>query len=193
MHIENSSYYLLLICQKILFHLPHRKSFISRPLKEVDHSYISAYSGVASFNSRPHKEVDTLVPSCPYFIPLSIHDLTRRSTIRPQENGRMLKPFNSRPHKEVDGSRLRSGCRRTIFQFTTSQGGRRKGVIIVDYMIVFQFTTSQGGRHQQNQQSEGLLRPFNSRPHKEVDLYLLDGDLCCIVLSIHDLTRRSTT
>ena len=33
--------------------------------------------------------------------------------------------------------------------------------------------------------------PFNSRPHKEVDMYpvtIQDNDL----LSIHDLTRRST-
>ena len=57
-----------------------------------------------SFNSRPHKEVD-----CP---------------------GRLLLPerctFNSRPHKEVDIIPGATASRQDIFQFTTSQGGRRK-------------------------------------------------------------------
>ena len=36
------------------------------------------------------------------------------------------------------------------------------------------------------------MRPFNSRPHEEVDRY--EPVTCCIIcLSIHDLTRRSTT
>ena len=35
------------------------------------------------------------------------------------------------------------------------------------------------------------VRPFNSRPHKEVDM-IVRGDSTCSLLSIHDLTRRST-
>ena len=78
-------------------------------------------------------------------------------------------PFNSRPHKEVD-------C--TIIRDVRDES-------------VFQFTTSQGGRHLQDQVLHRKQITFNSRPHKEVDLMLVDfahGKK----LSIHDLTRRST-
>ena len=100
-----------------------------------------------------------------------------------------------------------------IFQFTTSQGGRRDSTQALTYTEPFQFTTSQGGRHADaghpekrwslsihdlTRRSTGTivehlenLITFNSRPHKEVDqnyaasTYKSD-------LSIHDLTRRST-
>ena len=36
-------------------------------------------------------------------------------------------------------------------------------------MSLFQFTTSQGGRHQTHRENL-TLHPFNSRPHKEVDI-----------------------
>ena len=56
-----------------------------------------------SFNSRPHKEVDfvTFIHAFP------------------------LLSFNSRPHKEVDPIVCALLCMWHIFQFTTSQGGRR--------------------------------------------------------------------
>ncbi len=57
-----------------------------------------------SFNSRPHKEVDPGEKcDCQDRKALSIHDLTRRSTL-----------------DDADAEGL------TIFQFTTSQGGRRE-------------------------------------------------------------------
>ena len=59
-----------------------------------------------SFNSRPHKEVDSDEAS------YSIINLT----------------FNSRPHKEVDSIKPSKTCLALSFQFTTSQGGRRPGI-----------------------------------------------------------------
>ena len=80
------------------------------------------------------------------------------------------KPFNSRPHKEVDFTCIFINFAIGYFQFTTSQGGRLYSVVMVlIYNCFFQFTTSQGGR-----------------PDDPTKLGILD------VLSIHDLTRRST-
>ena len=123
------------------------------------------------FNSRPHKEVDQqcilnrihhvnfqfttsqggrLPPVCRVMqgYDLSIHDLTRRSTLYtyklglrqnfqfttsqggrlqdPVQSSAPLRSFNSRPHKEVDEQRLLILTVSYIFQFTTSQGGRRQ-------------------------------------------------------------------
>ena len=77
-------------------------SFNSRPHKEVDIVPFHSVSASPSFNSRPHKEVDVQAEA-DWFLNniLSIHDLTRRSTL-------ISRPFQST----------------YIFQFTTSQGGR---------------------------------------------------------------------
>ena len=82
--------------------------------------------------------------------------------------------FNSRPHKEVD-----SGCPKRqrafiFFQLTTSQGGRPafSSSSIVDGL--FQLTTSQGGRRSPAIPVQPRRTPFNSRPHKEVDI-IADG------------------
>ena len=56
-----------------------------------------------TFNSRPHKEVDHSI---------RIHKILKM-------------PFNSRPHKEVDVALFNRVKLGEIFQFTTSQGGRR--------------------------------------------------------------------
>ena len=123
-----------------------------------------------SFNSRPHKEVD-------------------EGHVRSHDR---RKSFNSRPHKEVDCIRItvcilvihlsihdltrRSTCMTlgrwdsTTFQFTTSQGGRPSATGYKGASEAFQFTTSQGGR------------PVASA-----------ASLISFSLSIHDLTRRSTT
>ena len=56
--------------------------------------------------------------------------------------------------------------------------------------LIFQFTTSHGGRHN-HCYLLSILLSFNSRPHTEVDCinrYIKNT----ILLSIHDLTRRST-
>ena len=57
---------------------------------------------------------------------LSIHDLTRRSTVRGHCLLSVVPPFNSRPHTEVDVKRHSPICHNLIFQFTTSHGGRRR-------------------------------------------------------------------
>ena len=77
--------------------------------------------------------------------------------------------FNSRPHKEVDTDAPKKLPSTNAFQLTTSQGGRR--FLQCGFNCVYKY--------------------FNSRPHKEVDFY----KCCCkliIIISTHDLTRRST-
>ena len=77
---------------------------------------------------------------------LSIHDLTRRSTlIRSQANIRW-KSFNSRPHTEVDFQDLQPYKFLYFFQFTTSHGGRLFDTDGFEEWRIFQFTTSHGGR-----------------------------------------------
>ena len=98
---------------------------------------------------------------------LSTHDLTRRSTI--SENSDMF---------------------RTIFQLTTSHGGRRRNQESGRKAGIFQLTTSHGGRRIRSLLPD-VPEPFNSRPHTEVDRKVI------VVqnfhdLSTHDLTRRST-
>ena len=58
-----------------------------------------------------------------------------------------------------------------IFQFTTSQGGRRSLPIRYAYSAIFQFTTSQGGRLFFDSTIIAYFS-FNSRPHKEVDRFV---------------------
>ena len=67
----------------------------------------------------------------------------------------------------------RAPCPRTPtkrFQFTTSHGGRPEGEPVSLEYLVFQFTTSHGGRQPEVQSSNSIH-----------------------ILSIHDLTRRSTS
>ena len=78
--------------------------------------------------------------------------------------------FNSRPHKEVDWQEAAPDTSGDIFQFTTSQGGRLRRSCILAFRTVFQFTTSQGGRPNPNSDCRQGYS-FNSRPHKEVDLF----------------------
>ena len=123
---------------------------------------------------------------------ISTHDLARRSTKPPLFF--ILNP--------------------SLFQLTTSQGGR---LWIGDFSTipwVFQLTTSQGGRryarssriraesistHDLARRSTlrflslcGRLSHFNSRPRKEVDLNYIITFFDIIVISTHDLARRST-
>ena len=111
------------------------QSFNSRPHKEVDdnpgfiNSFTIAFQFTTSQGGRravlptrvlgDHFQFTTsqggrqagcihpLLPAC-----LSIHDLTRRSTVLRRNGKRMARSFNSRPHKEVDakdGRRRKSG------------------------------------------------------------------------------------
>ena len=98
---------------------------------------------------------------------LSIHDLTRRSTLTFSRNSPSVPSFNSRPHKEVDGrlgETLRSR-RLSIHDLTRRSTDNHQSAGSVTF---FQFTTSQGGR-QRSDYCDNRGDPFNSRPHKEVD------------------------
>ena len=98
------------------------------------------------FNSRPHKEVDFFPATrSDQMHNISIHDLTRRSTMAEKAGG--LDHIIS------------------IHDLTR----RSTTVHSADAIItVFQFTTSQGGRRVTTNNIEKALY-FNSRPHKEVD------------------------
>ena len=123
---------------------------------------------ILHFNSRPHKEVDAAADS---EITLSAY-------------------FNSRPHKEVDQTVFADPAVDRIFQFTTSQGGRRPAS--TGEAVYYYFNSRP---HKEVDCMHGSIsygtKHFNSRPHKEVDN---DYDLgkTSKIISIHDLTRRST-
>ncbi len=122
--------------------------------------------------------------------------------------------FNSRPHKEVDGTSYLLIYHIKLFQFTTSQGGRRRSHDTgsadfgsfnsrphkeVDSGSVWDPRGEETFNSRPHKEVDDCLSnitfdviSFNSRPHKEVDI--LDGlHLQSCILSIHDLTRRSTT
>ena len=85
-------------------------------------------------------------PVSSYDEALSTHDLTRRSTILNCENGIL-----------------------TIFQLTTSHGGRQSVEGSERNHGNFQLTTSHGGRRFYVHGQKNVDVPFNSRPHTEVD------------------------
>ena len=110
-------------------------------LKEVPHLQPSLY-----FNSRPHKEVDSISPNrTEKTVRISTHDLTRRST---------------------------SCCipSITVLIISTHDLTRRSTTVFADppNCTLFQLTTSQGGRLLPYRLNPNALH-FNSRPHKEVD------------------------
>ena len=147
---------------------PNFFSFNSRPHKEVDFSVNIKQSGqrlfqfttsqggrrhrtqvlalLQSFNSRPHKEVDDNSEDVEEDEPLSIHDLTRRSTTLTSSP---LDKYLAFQFTTSQGGRPRTQTFflfHNPFQFTTSQGGRRCDHNTLRSSSVFQFTTSQGGR-----------------------------------------------
>ena len=102
-------------------------------------------------------------------VDLSIHDLTRRSTVE--------------RHSPI--------CHNMIFQFTTSHGGRHTYASIPVYISIFQFTTSHGGRHTSCKLlsvTSGLS--IHDLTRRSTPLTSQKAYSNC--LSIHDLTRRST-
>ena len=68
---------------------------------------------------------------------------------------------------------VRGSITSLFFQFTTSQGGRLSPANAAFRSFVFQFTTSQGGRPAAFAVSPPSPCTFNSRPHKEVDTFLI--------------------
>ena len=104
-----------------------------------------------------------------FVLRLSIHDLTRRSTIFFRHIAISWRPFNSRPHTEVDltdGTEVIKPATFNSRPHTEVDHNRHRKAGISNS---FQFTTSHGGRH--------VISMAN---------YVIQS------LSIHDLTRRST-
>ena len=122
--------------------------------------------------------------------------------------------FNSRPHEEVDTDALNTTDFVPTFQLTTSRRGRlrcqfafpvsvdisthdltkRSTMIPVLYPLpplTFQLTTSRRGR-QTHTRLIVIFRYFNSRPHEEVDGHLISLFHNLVLISTHDLTKRST-
>ncbi len=142
------------------------------------------------FNSRPHAEVDPWWTLPTFWGRLSTHDLTQRSTYTVD-------------HNEGSG----------VFQLTTSRRGRLIPAAAGRRRTIFQLTTSRRGRPAVTCKPPGK-RPFNSRPHAEVDRkrqyngcsfttfqlttsrrgrqLLGMGIRYAACLSTHDLTQRST-
>ncbi len=99
--------------------------------------------------------------------------------------------FNSRPHEEVDVITVMDRYYADIFQFTTSRGGRLVPPSVPGAVLIFQFTTSRGGRQPYTYY---VMNPYNLSIH---DLTRRSTSMsylirCHLGLSIHDLTRRST-
>ena len=107
----------------------------------------SEYCPVMSFNSRPHKEVDTAIVLYRH-IPLS---------------------FNSRPHKEVDGADDTAPNNHASFNSRPHKEVDSPLLLHLRRVFLFQFTTSQGGRPLPSSLIPHCCSTFNSRPHKEVD------------------------
>ena len=143
---------------------------------------------------------------------LSIHDLTRRST--PRTSSTVISPDLSIHDLTRRSTLFRQGFFgfQGTFQFTTSRGGRLLASDNRSRFPIFQFTTSRGGRLLPSL-IHCLYRPFNSRPHEEVDMQKaavisiimsfnsrpheevdipVNGSSETLSQSIHDLTRRST-
>ena len=147
-----------------------RASFNSRPHTEVDGIRGCMGKDSEPFNSRPHTEVDCLHASRSCAVSLT---------------------FNSRPHTEVDSFMHSIRIIDSIFQLTTSHGGRRasRGYSINRLELSTHDLTRRSTKVMLRIPAQNTS--FNSRPHTEVDVVPPAGSPFCS-LSTHDLTRRST-
>ena len=105
---------------------------------------------------------------------------------------RNIRHFNSRPHKKVDRNRKSGSSVGIIFQLTISRGCRLSKRILCVHNCIFQLTTSRGDRLEPTSLPLAMCDHFNSRPHEEIDKDLRVA-LWHLVISTHDLTRRSTS
>ena len=123
----------------------------------------------ASFNSRPHTEVD--MPQESAILQeddLSTHDLTRRSTCRAETILPPASPFNSRPHTEVDTLWTDSIVK--VHSFNSRPHTE------VDMSSKSPSVVNKLSTHDLTRRSTALATScrlfqisFNSRPHTEVD------------------------
>ena len=145
------------------------RPFNSRPHEEVDGYRKTHHLPSLSFNSRPHEEVDAPLIAGYTRHKLSIHDLTKRSTLcRVYLCNVIILSIHDLTKRSTHAG-YRCGNDRGDFQFTTSRRGRQKSVRIWR-----------------------IYGSFNSRPHEEVDVVYVLIKLVREILSIHDLTKRST-
>ena len=184
--------------------------FNSRPHEEVDHCFC-AYHWHINISTHDLTRRSTLtIGSCCLAEYISTHDLTRRSTLTPaiESLSVIFQLTTSR------GGRPEVGIFDEYIDISTHDLTRRSTVIsdMGQWYNIFQLTTSRGGRLHQRQLPQSYFY-FNSRPHEEVDRYsgctITDNEnfnsrpheevddwrlmlLFRIIISTHDLTRRST-
>ena len=149
--------------------LPEQSSFNSRPHEEVDGSGPGPGGSPCTFNSRPHEEVDRRFQWSAGLGGLSIHDLTKRSTLPARSALVRHHSFNSRPHEEVDGYRKTRHLPSVSFNSRPHEEVDGAERVYTSSFCTFQFTTSRRGRPRPDAGASALV-PFNSRPHEEVDV-----------------------
>ena len=169
------------------------EAFNPRPHKEVDPAPGRIVAGaILSFQSTTSQGGRHMVCFIRHICKdLSIHDLTRRSTLSRMRSGFPHRSFNPRPHKEVDRKTAEDDEEKINFQSTTSQGGRPSPECDQDFLIGLSIHDLTRRSTRELGLTPSSYRTFNPRPHKEVDLGS-DPKRSGIILSIHDLTRRST-
>ena len=157
-------------------------SFNSRPLKEVDQQGFTSCSIPLNFQFTTSQggrldDHDTYIDD----FDLSIHDLSRRSTI----DLKSKKIERSLSIHDLSRRSTLSGCKRDIcifpFQFTTSQGGRPDQLRILSGKATFNSRPLKEV-DLTGPQTPSRSHPFNSRPLKEVD-----------ALGINKMLKRNTT
>ena len=118
-----------------------------------------------SHGGRPYVPFMVLYTNC-----LSIHDLTRRSTVLAVSALAVPLPFNSRPHTEVDSLHLYYSIYTYLSihdltrRSTVAHNAIRKCINLSIHDLTRRSTHLQSGCASENQLS-------NSRPHTEVDLF----------------------
>ena len=143
--------------------------FNSRPHEEVDCHCPDGSFCRKHFNSRPHEEVDRVNKGTFRLFCISTHDLTRRSTEGPVRIHTLAFISTHDLTRRSTSGKLREIGVESIFQLTTSRGGRHRSSAGHLQNFQFQLTTSRGGRLAQRA-IHGRSKHFNSRPHEEVDI-----------------------
>ena len=142
------------------------------------------------FNSRPHAEVDCLPKAAidtSAFFQLTTSRRGRPGAVWEKLFGGYFQLTTSRRGRQPWTSSYELF---NDFQLTTSRRGRLKQVLCEHGRVSFQLTTSRRGRHSASTRQD-RFRPFNSRPHAEVDPEA-PSSAWHSYLSTHDLTQRST-
>ena len=187
--------------------------FNSRPHEEVDNNAACYQLPIYIFQLTTSRRGRLCCHFCHIiYLVISTHDLTKRSTTtwqldRRQKGFQLTTSRRGRPGFfsvalivftfQLTTSRrgrqafelMKQGA--LIFQLTTSRRGRPFWIISVVCNKVFQLTTSRRGRRDMLRPQARLNLYFNSRPHEEVDA-ISAGVILSLVISTHDLTKRST-